>query len=182
MKYLNKVGEFKFDRYNAFIINFCSLAVFLTGVSYTLILYTRNYRRLPLSAFNLNNLIISFIVIIIVALIHELTHGLVYSLFGAKLKFGYKFMSLYTIDVSGKLYNMVQSGFIFFSPLMFISLILVLLIYLMPNMFYFILYGLLFNISGSIGDILLFMFILYKGTHCKIKDEDNGFGIYEIPE
>ncbi|MFZ5989258.1 MAG: DUF3267 domain-containing protein [Bacillota bacterium] len=175
-----KVAEFKLNRFNSFLINVFSLTAFILGLVLLLELTGKGLWINFMSEITYNNALIVFITLFSVIALHELFHGLAYKLYGARLKFGIKFLNIYTMDISGTLYTASQMAVIMLLPLIALTGILTSAIFLLPKFSCFIVLGVLFNISGSAGDILLLSYILYRGRNCRIKDERLGFSIYTV--
>jgi hypothetical protein len=118
-----------------------------------------------------------------VVIMHEAIHGMVYLMFGAKLKFGINQLNIYTMDVSGNLYTTFQMAMIMLLPFVTLTGLFIAAGNLFPELSFFMLIGIICNVSGSTGDILLLTYILQKRKLCKgrtfrIKDEEYGFGLY----
>jgi len=65
-----------------------------------------------------------FTVLLAVTILHELFHGLAYIIFGAKLKFGIKYLNIYTMDISGTFYTSVQMAVILLFPIFILTILL----------------------------------------------------------
>lgn len=125
-----------------------------------------------------HNSIIMFVFTGIVILLHELFHVAGYKLFGGKVKCGVKLLNIYTMDISGNYYSTAQMIVIMLLPAVLLSLLLIIPSILLPQFIYYFFIGLLFNISGSSGDIFMSWFLIKQGWNCKVKDNDDGFDIY----
>lgn len=170
---MSKVSEFKLNKLNAFIFNMMSILIFIVG----LLLNGFTPDRL----FNLakKHMLLSLSIPLIIVFAHETMHAFAYKLFGAKLKLGYKHFSIYLTDVSGNLFTLKQMAIIMLFPLFFISVMLFIAASIFTNYKSFILLAILINLAGSIGDILLLAFMVFKGKACWVKDEHNGFSLYK---
>jgi hypothetical protein len=81
--------------------------------------------------------------------------------------------------MTGNLFTLMQISIIMLFPLVFLSGILLIAANIFKHCLAFLLLGILINIAGSIGDILLLTYILFKGKECRVKDEKNGFSLYK---
>lgn len=170
---MTKVAEFKLNKINSFVFNLLSIIIFIVG--------------LQISNFTLDTLFIlvkshtffSLSIPLIIVFAHEGMHAAMYKMFGAKLKLGVKHFSIYITDVSGNLFTLKQITIIMLFPLFFLSLILFIAAITFTNYIALILLAILINIAGSIGDILLLAYMMFKGKACRVKDEKNGFSIYQ---
>lgn len=174
-----KTAEFRLNKYNSFLINLTAFTIFILGFALLLKLTGIEVWLEYISNSFYNRQIFLIVTTLSgVVVLHELLHGLAYSIFGAKLKFGLKLLNLYTMDVSGTLYTTWQIAVIMLFPLFVLTGILLTVGLLFDNLLLLMLLGTLYNVCGSTGDILLLAFILYKGRKCLIKDEEYGFGLY----
>ena len=69
-----------------------------------------------------NNLIVNFCIYIMVlmvpiSIVHEIIHGAAYKLFGGKVKFGFKGIYAYTMEISGKKIPRLQFLIVLLAPL-----------------------------------------------------------------
>lgn len=173
---LTKVGEFKLNKTNSFVINLISLLFFVISITAFLEIYNLNF----LNCFsNINFLFLIFSLFVIVIILHELIHGIAYKFFGAKLKFGFKHFNIYTTDTSGNVYGTKEMFVIMFSPLFLLTVFFLILYYIFKESYFYIVFCTIFNIASSIGDIILFIYMLSKGGSCKIKDTNYGFLMYK---
>jgi len=177
---LTKIGEFKLNKTNSFVINSISLFVFVLAMTGFYKIYNLNLHDIYLNCIsNISFLffIVSFLLIIVV--LHELIHGIAYKFFGAKLKFGFKHLNIYTIDTSSNAYGVVEMFVIMLLPLLSLTVFFLILSYMFKENYLYFIFGMIFNIASSIGDIILFIYMLSKGGGCKIKDTNYGFLMYK---
>ena len=170
---MTKVAEFKLNKINSFILNLLAIIIFIAGLQIS------NFTVDKLFILVKNHTFYSLSIPLIIVFAHEGIHAVAYKMFGAKLKFGVKHLSVYLTDISGSLFTLKQITVIMLLPLIFLSLILIIAAIIFTNYIALILLAILINISGSIGDILLLSYIMFKGKECRVKDENNGFSIYQ---
>lgn len=177
---MTKVGEFKLNKVNSFIINLISLLIFISSITILFKIYNLNLYDVYFDYFLNSSFLFSIVfLLIVIVVLHELIHGIGYKIFGAKLKFGFKYLNIYTIDTSGNTYGIVEMFIIMFLPLLSLTIFLVLLSFIFNNNYHYFIFCIIFNISSSIGDIILFIYMLAKGGGCKIKDTNYGFLVYK---
>lgn len=174
-----KIGEFKLNKFNSFIINTISIAAFFLAL--TVYVYSVNgniLNELIYKVYQRDTAISIIVLLLATVVIHELVHAIGYKIFGARLKFGIRYLNVYTVDISGRLYSVLQMSMIMLLPFITITTTFLLIVMLLPHITIYMLPAILLNICGSTGDIFLLIYILYKGGKCKIKDEEYGFSIY----
>lgn len=171
---MTKIAEFKLNKKNSFIFNMLSLIIFIIGLEITD--FIPNKLGILTTS---NNMFFSLSIPLIIVVAHEMMHAAAYKMFGAKLKFGVKHFSIFLADMSGNLFTLMQISIIMLFPLVFLSAILLIAASVFKHCLAFLLLGILINIAGSIGDILLLTYILFKGRTCRVKDEQNGFSLYK---
>ncbi|HOM02208.1 MAG TPA: DUF3267 domain-containing protein [Acetivibrio sp.] len=176
---MTKVAEFKLNKFNSFFINLIALLIFILGFGIILPIIGKDKWLIYIESAIYNGQILGlFTTLLGVVVFHELLHGLAYIIFGAKLKFGIKYLNIYTMDISGTFYTPFQMAVILLLPFFVLTGLLLLAGILFPDLVYWMVIGMLYNVSGSFGDIFMLCFILYMGKNCKIKDEEYGFGVY----
>ena len=112
-----------------------------------------------------------FLLMAPITAIHEAIHGITYIIFGGKVKYGFKGIYAYTMEVSEKPLEITKFLVILLMPVTVISLLSLLLPNWLGNMVY------LLNLIGSPGDLFM-AFSLIKFDHsCKIIDRNYGFDI-----
>jgi len=177
---LTKISEFKLNRYHSIIFNCISLVSFISGLFIACKINGKKLHEfICIKSPEPGQLIAMLAALLLIVFMHELIHGAAYKTFGAKLKFGLKYLNVYTMDISGTLYSCEQMLVIMLSPLFVLTGLLVIAASIFPQFYYFLIQGILFNICGSCGDILMLAFIFSKGISCKVKDEEYGFSIYK---
>ncbi len=171
--------EYRLTKSKSIIFNIFAVLLFLSGY-FTLVCWMlcNPNGKLATSMLQNNSIVILFLVCGFTALMHELLHGIPYRIFGGKVKYGIKLLYLYTMDISGKYYGAKQMLIVMLSPLIILTLILSILGYIYSEYIFYAWMGILFNISGSIGDMVMTKYILLNGKGCKVKDELYGFSLY----
>ncbi|NLI58151.1 MAG: DUF3267 domain-containing protein [Clostridium sp.] len=164
------------NKTNSLIINLISLLVFILAVTAFFIINDLNFSNCIL---NINFLFLIFSFFVVTIVLHELIHGIAYKFFGAKLKFGFKHLNIYTIDTSGNTYGVLEMFVIMFLPLLFLTVLFLILSYIFKENYHYFIFCTIFNVASSIGDIILFIYMLSKGGGCKIKDTNYGFLMYK---
>ncbi|MDQ2085486.1 DUF3267 domain-containing protein [Herbivorax sp. ANBcel31] len=177
---MTKIGEFKLNKLNSFVINSISLLVFVVAIAMFFKIYHLNLYDVYLKYFsNIGSISLMFFFLVIIIALHELIHGIGYKIFGARLKFGFKHLNIYTMDISGNSYRVIEMFVIMLLPLLSLTIFLSVLSYIFKDYYFYFILGTIFNISSSVGDIILFSYMLIKGSECKIKDTSYGFLMYK---
>ncbi|HEY5563250.1 MAG TPA: DUF3267 domain-containing protein [Clostridiaceae bacterium] len=111
------------------------------------------------------------ILLIPVTIIHELIHGLFHKLFKGKVKFGFKFIYAYTIEVTARPLSIRKFQIVLLAPLVIISI----LSYVMQSY----LGGIVFilNLLGSSGDVYMALVLVKYNNSYSIVDKSYGFSI-----
>lgn len=107
-------------------------------------------------------------------LVHEILHGLMYILFGGKVKFGLKLVCAYTMETSGIILHRTKFLIVLLAPLVIISLVSLFL----GNAFG----GLVFivNLLGSTGDLLMSLYLCKGNEKSYVLDRLYGFDIINM--
>lgn len=161
---------------NIFSFILLSLVIFLTIIInkeffYVAVIYT----------FSPNRLLLTFILVFIYLALHEILHSLAYYIYGAKYKnivYGIElekgiFYCLCKQNITKK--NILNS---LMYPLFYIGILTYIISIIIKSKYLLILS--IFNISGCIGDILTFIFILKLNNNIEFSEFDNttSFAIY----
>jgi hypothetical protein len=122
--------------------------------------------------------------IVLTFILHELTHGLVMQMFGAKPKYGiiWKGLMLYATS-PGYAYCRNNYVVIALAPFVFISMLVVLGMWILQGTAWVALLAIcgIVNASGAIGDMWITMILLrYKST-AYVMDERDGIRVF-LPE
>lgn len=105
-----------------------------------------------------------------VSILHELVHGFTYTLFGGRVKFGFKGIYMYTREISGKPIRRVKFVIVLLMPLVFVSLLSCLLKKWGGMVF-------LLNLLGSSGDIVMALALMRYSYQSRVVDREYGFDV-----
>lgn len=142
------------------------------------------YREINLSMQNfiyfivisLNMNIIAMILFLLVAfilmcLVHEIVHGVMYIVMGGKIKIGCKLIYMYTCEVSQKQFTRIQFLLIIMSPVVILSLLSLILPVWLGSLIYVL------NLLGSTGDICMGICLCRYNYRNSFIDREYGFDI-----
>jgi len=119
--------------------------------------------------------------ILLTLVLHELTHGLVMQMFGAKPKYGiiWKGMMFYATS-PGYAYHRNNYVVIALAPFVFISILIVLGMWLLQGTLWVALLGIcgIINASGAMGDMWMTMIVLRYATTAYVMDERDGIRVF----
>jgi len=131
--------------------------------------------------YGLSEISLVFVGILLTFVLHELTHGLVMQMFGAKPKYGiiWKGMMFYATS-PGYAYHRNNYVVIALAPFVFISILVVLGIWLLQGTLWVALLGIcgIINASGAIGDMWMTMIVLRYATTAYVMDERDGIRVF----
>jgi hypothetical protein len=131
--------------------------------------------------FGLSEISLVFAGILLTLVLHELTHGLVMQMFGARPKYGilWKQMMFYATS-PGYAYRRNNYIGIALAPFVFISILAVLGMWLLQGTLWVILLGIvgIINASGAVGDLWITMIVLRYPTIAYIMDERDGIRVF----
>ena len=131
-----------------------------------------NHKIFRLTGMYFFDMVIAIWVLMIpITLVHEIIHGIAYSLFGGKVKFGFKGIYAYTQEISGIILHRTKFLIVLLAPVTIISITSVLI----GNSIGSVLF--LLNFFGSIGDILMAIYLVKSDFNSYILDRDYGFDI-----
>jgi hypothetical protein len=115
--------------------------------------------------------------------LHELTHGLTMQVFGASPKYGiiWKGLMLYATS-PGYAYRRNNYVVIALAPLVLISILVVLGMWLLQGTLWVVLLGLCgaVNASGAIGDMWITMVVLRYPATAYVMDERDGIRVFSL--
>lgn len=164
---MKKIKEFKLTLSLNILLNFCSLIIFFIGLRF-------------IEIDNLNNIFILLIGLLLVLFLHELIHIVFYKIFGAKVKFGIKLpFYIYVVNILEKFYKIKEIILVLISSCLILSLLLYILCLFLPTLTVYLNLLILINISGSIGDIIMAIYLLFQNKKYLVKDEKNGFSLWQ---
>lgn len=123
-----------------------------------------------------NNMIIKFygfiiILLIPIILIHELIHGAVYTIFGGKVRYGFKGVYAYTQEISESPIEKRKFMLILLAPLIIISPIIIIVSSWLGGLIF------LLNLLGSSGDIYMAITLIKYPANSKIIDRSYGYDV-----
>jgi uncharacterized integral membrane protein len=123
-------------------------------------------------------LIINFYLYVIllmvtITIVHEVTHGYIYTVFGGKVKYGFKGIYAYTEKASEKSIGRIQFLVVLLSPMVIISLLSLLLPIEIGGMVFIL------NALGSCGDLYMAIVLSKFDSHCRIIDRNYGFDVIQ---
>jgi hypothetical protein len=131
--------------------------------------------------FGLGAISLVFAGIVLTLVLHELTHGLVMQMFGAKPRYGilWKGIMLYATS-PGYAYRRNNYVAILLAPFVFISTLVVLGMWLLQGTLWVPLLGVcgIVNASGAIGDMWMTMIVLRYATTAYVMDERDGIRVF----
>jgi hypothetical protein len=117
---------------------------------------------------------------VLISILHELTHGLTMQVFGASPKYGivWKGLMLYATS-PGYAYRRNNYVTIALAPFVFISILVVLGMWLLQGTLWVVLLGLCgaVNASGAIGDMWITMVVLRYASTAYVMDERDGIRV-----
>ena len=119
--------------------------------------------------------------IVVTFVLHELTHGLVMQLFGAKPKYGiiWKGLMLYATS-PGYTYRRNNYVVIALAPFLFISALVVLGMWILQGTAWVALLAIcgVVNASGAVGDMWITMIVLRYAATAYVMDERDGIRVF----
>lgn len=166
---------------NMTFLNIFSFILLILIILLTLILDKNFFLESIIYTFSPNKLLITFIFIFLYLALHEILHSIGYYIYGAKYKnivYGIElekgvFYCLCKQNINKK--NIMNS---LMFPLFYIGIITYIISLIIKSKYLLILS--IFNISGCIGDIFTFIFILKLNKNIEFSEFDNttSFAIY----
>ena len=126
---------------------------------------------------------LTFVGVVLISILHELTHGLTMQVFGASPKYGiiWKGLMLYATS-PGYAYSRNNYLLIALVPFVFISILVVLGMWLLQGTLWVVLLGLCgaVNASGAIGDMWITMVVLRYPATAYVMDERDGIRVFSL--
>jgi len=121
--------------------------------------------------------------IVVTFVLHELTHGLVMQLFGAKPKYGiiWKGLMLYATS-PGYAYRRNNYVVIALAPFLFISALVILGMWILQGTAWVALLVIcgVVNASGAVGDMWITMIVLRYAATAYVMDERDGIRVFSL--
>jgi len=135
-----------------------------------------NFILKPFISYPTKNLIINFYIYVLllmipISIVHEGIHGLVYKVFGGKVKYGFKGIYAYTQEISEMPIDRVKFLIILLAPLAVMSIITLLLPLWLGGMIFFL------NLLGASGDLYMSYKLIKYDYNSKIIDRKYGFDV-----
>jgi hypothetical protein len=131
--------------------------------------------------YGLEEIGLAFAGILLTFVLHELTHGLTMTFFGAKPKYGiiWKGLMLYATS-PGYAYRRNNYVIIALAPFIFISILVVLGMWSLQGTTWVALLGIcgIINASGAVGDLWLTTIVLRYAATAYIMDERDGMRVF----
>ena len=132
-------------------------------------------------SFGLSEVSLVFIGILLTLVLHELTHGLVMQIFGAKPKYGIIWKGLMFYAASPE-YAYHRNNFVVIAlaPLIFISILVVLGMWLLQGTLWVALLGIcgIINACGAVGDMWITIIVLRYANTAYVIDERDGIRLF----
>ena len=119
----------------------------------------------------LNFYMYALLLMVPIVLVHEGIHGLVFKIFGGKVKFGFKGIYAYTMETSGKPIERVKFIIILLSPLIVITTVCLIFFNVVTGLI------LLLNLIGATGDIYMTLFLAGCDRNTKVIDRIYGLDL-----
>lgn len=114
-----------------------------------------------------------FIVVIFIpiTIVHELLHGATYSLFGGKVKYGFKGIYAYAQEMSGIVLHRTKFLLVLIAPVTVISIVSLFI----PGGIGDIVF--ILNLLGSTGDLIMAFYLCKSNENSYIVDKSYGFDV-----
>ncbi|MBU3198433.1 DUF3267 domain-containing protein [Clostridium estertheticum] len=125
----------------------------------------------PTKFIYINFYIAILLLLVPIIAIHEAIHGISFIVFGGKVKYGFKGIYAYTMEVSAKPIQRVKFLIVLLSPVTIISLLSLLLPHWISGMVYFL------NLLGSSGDLYMASLLIRLKSESGIIDRKYGFDV-----
>ena len=108
-----------------------------------------------------------------IVLVHEGIHGVVFKIFGGKVKFGFKGIYAYTMETSGKPIERIKFIIVLLAPLVVITIPCLLFFNVVTGLI------LLLNLIGATGDIYMTIVLMGCDRNTKVIDRIYGLDLVE---
>jgi hypothetical protein len=132
-------------------------------------------------SFNLPQTSLILIAVVLTLVLHELTHGLVMQLFGAKPSYGFIWQGLLFYATSpGHAYQRNSYLVIALAPFILITMLTVLGMWVWQGTIWVVILGIcgIINASGAVGDLWLTMIVLRYANSAYVIDEKDGIRVF----
>lgn len=125
----------------------------------------------PTKYLAINFYIYALLLMVPISIIHECIHGLVFKAFGGKIKYGFKGVYAYTMEVSELPIERTKFLIILLAPLTLISIATLLLKSQLGGVIF------LFNLLGASGDLYMSFRLIKCHWNSKIIDRSYGYDV-----
>jgi hypothetical protein len=135
--------------------------------------FMQEFMFFPTGSLLINFYIYVLLLLVPITIVHEFIHGCLFMAFGGKIRYGFKGIYVYTMEISGKPIERNKFLIVLSAPVLLMSI----LILLWPPW----LWGMVFllNLLGASGDIYMVLFLLRFSPECCIIDRTYGFDVVE---
>lgn len=131
--------------------------------------------KYPTGSMVINYILLITAAALAISVVHELVHGLFYSIFGGEVRFGFKGIYAYTREISGKPIKRIEFLIILLSPLFVISLLSICFLDFGRMLF-------VINLLGSSGDMYMALTLIKYKRGSRIVDRSYGFDILSFED
>ncbi len=136
-------------------------------------LFAQNIIFYPTKNLIVNFYILTILLMVPISIVHERIHGAAYKVFGGKVRFGFKGIYAYTMEVSEIEIPRNKFLLVLISPLIIISILSMLLPVWLGELVF------LLNLLGASGDIYMALFLCRFSYKSKIIDRSYGFDVVQ---
>lgn len=131
----------------------------------------QDFTLYPTKFISVNFYIAILLLLVPIIAIHEAIHGITFIIFGGKVKYGFKGMYAYTMEISAKSIQRVKFLIVLLSPVTVISMLSLIFPLWLGGMIYFL------NLLGSSGDIYMALLLITLKSESRIIDRKYGFDV-----
>lgn len=157
-----------------FLLSYGFCYIQINSISNVFLELVINFKVFRLTGMYFIDMVIAIVLLMTpITLVHEIIHGIAYSLFGGKVKFGFKGIYAYTQEVSGVILHRTKFLVVLLAPVTIISLLTVLLETTIGRVIFIL------NVLGSTGDIIMAIYLCKGNSDSYIIDRNYGFDIIE---
>jgi hypothetical protein len=126
------------------------------------------------------NLLIAYGWILVQVILHECSHAVGYKVYGGKVAFGIKWLCPYCREKTGKFYTVNQFILTLILPIIVVTLMGMVAIFLFPECYYYASICILANLAGASGDVMMLMYVLFfTKKNYYVRDELYGFSMHQ---
>ena len=136
-----------------------------------------NYKIINFTGNTLLDINIFIVVIFIpITIVHELLHGAAYSLFGGKVKYGFKGIYAYAQETTGIVLHRTKFLIVLLAPVTVISIASLFIQESVGGIVF------LLNLLGSTGDLLMAFYLCKTNENSYVVDKEYGFDVIDKVE